>query len=124
MIPEKLDDDAGILAEAYRAGNWFYIGPGDERRVWSQRLMAPTEVRPPTADAAFSDTSEPDLSISESERSFRKHFEAVTHRMIHRKASIEMFKRILNNSFGSFTFVSLFRISRSFASFAFEIRFI
>jgi hypothetical protein len=99
-MPEKLDEDAGIQADAYRAGRWFYIGPGDERRVWSQRLMPPTGLSKTAAIASTNDSTDADLSVSESERSFRKHYEAVTHRMIHRKASIEMFKRILNNSFG------------------------
>ena len=101
-MPEKLDEDAGIQANAYRTGSWFYIGPGDELRVWVQRLVAPSFSSAVGRSASVSDFSDQDQCVSESERSFRKHYEAVTHRMIHRKASIEMFKRILNNTFGRF----------------------
>lgn len=40
------------------------------------------------------------VSLAESERSFRRHFQSITHRMIHRRASMELYKRIMNNTFG------------------------
>ena len=40
------------------------------------------------------------VSLAESEKSFRRHFQSITHRMIHRRASMELYKRIMNNTFG------------------------
>lgn len=40
------------------------------------------------------------VSLAESEKSFRRHFQSVTHRMIHRRASMELYKRIMNNTMG------------------------
>lgn len=42
------------------------------------------------------------VSIAESEKSFRRHFQSITHRMIHRRASMELYKRIMNNTFGKY----------------------
>lgn len=46
------------------------------------------------------ESSEQLVSIAESEKSFRRHFQSITHRMIHRRASMELYKRIMNNTFG------------------------
>ena len=43
------------------------------------------------------------VSLAESEKSFRRHFQSITHRMIHRRASMELYKRIMNNTFGRCT---------------------
>ena len=43
------------------------------------------------------------VSLAESEKSFRRHFQSITHRMIHRRASMELYKRIMNNTFGMCT---------------------
>lgn len=50
--------------------------------------------------AASASGTEQSVSIAESEKSFRRHFQSITHRMIHRRASMELYKRIMNNTFG------------------------
>lgn len=40
------------------------------------------------------------VDSTHSEREFRRKFQAITHRMVHRKSSLEMYKRLASKSFG------------------------
>ena len=40
------------------------------------------------------------IESTQSEREFRKKFQAITHRMVHRKSSAVMYSRILERTFG------------------------
>lgn len=40
------------------------------------------------------------LESTQSEREFRKKYQAITHRMVHRKSSAVMYSRILERTFG------------------------
>ncbi|RWS15444.1 uro-adherence factor A-like protein [Dinothrombium tinctorium] len=95
ILSGKQDDeqDIGVHAESYRYASWYYIGKKDELIVWGQRLE-------PEISASSEKKEETEESeITDLERIFRKQFDAITHRMIHRKASIEMYKKILENNF-------------------------
>ncbi|RWS21619.1 PDZ and PH domain containing protein-like protein, partial [Leptotrombidium deliense] len=111
IITEKQDDeqDIGVHAEAYRSAQWFYIGSKDELIVWGHRLS------PERAQEAKDSRAD---DVTDLEKSFRKQYDAVTHRMIHRKASIEMYRKILENSFSVEKMVN---VNRSKGEFGFRI---
>ncbi|EEC08888.1 hypothetical protein IscW_ISCW018669, partial [Ixodes scapularis] len=55
---------------------------------------------------------------TESEREFRRHYVTITHRMIHRKASVEMYRRVAHRCFEATKTV---RIEKSNGEFGFRI---
>ena len=109
---QKSDSDSdehariGICDETYKSFRWLYINKKSELDTWGQLSGTPTNRSPisgaPTSPIITRVPMEQESADSdtESERGFKKSFETITHRMIHRKASLEMFKRLLNNTFG------------------------
>ncbi|XP_059471674.1 uncharacterized protein LOC132194433 isoform X2 [Neocloeon triangulifer] len=88
MQPEN-PDEIGVIYGSYRTAFWLYISPRDEKLVWKKPLPATPSGSPPTS---------PDGSTC-SERDFRRRYQAVTHRMVHRRASAEMFERLAARTF-------------------------
>lgn len=66
-------------------GIWVYIGEHEEAQVWKRH-------------EPLTRTSSGDSTLSE--REFMKRYTAITHRMVHRKASGETYKRLGENSLG------------------------
>lgn len=89
------EDDIGVHTESYRSALWVYIGRKEEMSVWDHRNPLNSN-----GDKSLPRSESDESTLSE--KGFRKHYEAVTHRLIHRKASIEMYKRVLNRTFGKF----------------------
>ena len=86
-VPSE-DEDAGCCEESYAAHSWIYIPKKAEFDVWVQRLSN-----------ASAHNQEEDDELTDAEKVFRKQFSSLTHRMIHRKATLEMFRRIITNNF-------------------------
>ena len=72
--------------EPYTLGVWVYIGENEEIQVWRKH-------EPVTRTSSGESTM--------SEKEFRKKFTALTHRMVHRKASGETYRRLASNSLGT-----------------------
>lgn len=104
------ESDLGVHTESYRAALWIYIGRREELAVWGNRNRTTNRARGKEPTSSVTDTysarSESEESTA-SEKVFRKNYESVTHRLIHRKASIELYRRILDQTFGNGTGVSL-----------------
>ena len=89
-VPSRValeEEDSGLYTEAYDSQSWLYINKRAEYDVWIQRLNAPP------------DQSDENEDLTEAEKIFKKQFASLTHRMIHRKASLEMFRRLFANTF-------------------------
>lgn len=90
-------EDEDTYAEPYTSGEWIYIGDLEESHVWRRPDSRDSEedMDIPVKDRRGSQDS------TESEKCFRKKYQAATHRMVHRKSSGEMYKRIQRKSFGN-----------------------
>ncbi|XP_049799703.1 uncharacterized protein LOC126235011 [Schistocerca nitens] len=95
--PAEGDEDAGVYAETYKKATWIYIGETEEVHVWQK----PESKSQDKDDKASDGTSErrDSLESTISERDFRRKYQAITHRMVHRKATVEMYRRLANDSF-------------------------
>lgn len=87
------EDDLGLYNVPYSEGYWIYIGDQEEIQTWS-RPESSTDDDAPRRDSTSS------IDSTESEHEFRKRYQAVTHRMVHRKSCLEMYKRQASKSFG------------------------
>lgn len=85
--------------EPYTSGIWVYIGENEEIQVWKGNSAGISCYSTP-AHEPLTRTSSGESTLSE--REFYKKFTALTHRMVHRKASGEIYRRLRDNSLGEF----------------------
>jgi hypothetical protein len=82
------DSEKGIYHGLYTQESWICIADKD---FWRKNDILP--------ESKSYDVSERRGS-TESEKDFRKKYQAITHRLVHRKSCVEMYKRQSSNSFG------------------------
>ncbi|XP_071867939.1 uncharacterized protein isoform X2 [Bombus fervidus] len=91
-------EDEDTYVEPYTSSEWIYIGDLEESHVWK---------RPDSRDGddevteSMAKERRGSQESTESERNFRKKYQATTQRIVHRKISGEMYKRIQTKCFES-----------------------
>ncbi|KAK4874962.1 hypothetical protein RN001_014322 [Aquatica leii] len=104
--PEN-EDDLGVYNVPYVEGYWIYIDDREELQTWIKPESTGDDDLP-RRDSASS------IESTESEHEFRKRYQAITHRMVHRKSCLEMYKRQASKSFESDKTVIVQRLSGEF----------
>lgn len=95
VLTGREDEDSYV--EPYTSSEWIYIGELEESHAWRRPDRDGDEEVPENIAKERRNSQE----STESERNFRKRYEAATHRMVHRKTSGEMYKRIQTKSLES-----------------------
>ncbi|KAK6626476.1 hypothetical protein RUM44_008949 [Polyplax serrata] len=91
-------DEPRIYADSYKNNSWIYILDTEANPKWNRSLDTDDEK---STDGTPKDT----IDSTSSEKEFKRKYQAATHRMVHRKSSMEMYKRLQSKSFGKPKFI-------------------
>ncbi|GLH04087.1 Regulator of G-protein signaling loco, partial [Gryllus bimaculatus] len=100
-LDEEEDEDIGVYAESYRSATWIYIGDSEEMHVWQKPETKGDEKDEKSVEeeVVTGNGRRSSDESTNSERDFKRKYQAITHRMVHRKSSVEMYKRLASKSF-------------------------
>ncbi|XP_034834957.1 uncharacterized protein [Maniola hyperantus] len=87
-VSSEGDEEKGVYATPWWCGNWILLSENDDS--W-------TRIPPDALDSTDSEKEDP----TESETEFNKRYAALTHRLVHRRACIELNKRQASSTFES-----------------------
>nr|CAD7595190.1 unnamed protein product [Timema genevievae] len=94
---------ACIYTDSYKNSTWIYIGDSEEIHVWQKPDTRADDKDDKSGDNAESTSigvaRRGSSESTGSEKDFRRKYQAITHRMVHRKSSVEMYKRLQSKSF-------------------------
>ncbi|KAL1122134.1 hypothetical protein AAG570_003539, partial [Ranatra chinensis] len=107
---EDTEEWSGVHSEAYHTATWVYISGAEELQVWLRAEARGTDHEVGVKSSVRRDSTD----STHSEREFRRRYQAITHRMVHRKSSLEMYKRLASKSFDTDKRVLVRRVSGEF----------
>ncbi|XP_050424277.1 uncharacterized protein LOC126835621 isoform X2 [Adelges cooleyi] len=89
------DDWSGVYTTPFTSFSWAHIDEVEEFFVWKKPSDLPDNKNVPEFQRRDS------MESTCSEHDFRIKYQTITHRMVHRKSSLEMFRRLSSKSFDS-----------------------
>lgn len=114
-------EEGTVFTENYWLSHWLYISEQEEAEIWRRSIdmsRPGEEVARPEEPVAGMPKDMSETGSTVSERSFSSRYKSTTRKMIHRRATIEMYKRIMANKLQREKRVE---ISRSNGEFGFRI---
>ena len=67
---------------------------------WELNILAPRASEEDLSDTSIGRSRSHSVGSTGSEKEFKKKYQAIAHRMVHRKSSVEMYRRLSNKTFG------------------------
>lgn len=120
-------EEGTVVTDNYWLSHWLYVSELEEAEIWRRAVDMSSSMAACTG-ASSTTQADPmaagmpkemnDTASTASERNFCSRYKSTTRKMIHRRAAIEMYRRLLNNTLQSEKRVE---INRSNGEFGFRI---